>query len=124
MAWREDEALKRFFESTLVLREIYGPERIIDLYEQELQRELVLRNHAASNKVIAAAASALQETSGHLDIATQTLEFYADADNYKSRNGQPSAVAKDKGRRARKAFEAISGETEADGADDDENGGE
>jgi hypothetical protein len=117
MAWREDEALNRFFEATLVLRELYGPERVVDLYEQELQRELVLRNHTANNKAIAAATSALQQSSAQLNIAVKALEFYAEGDNHKVRNGQPSPIGKDKGRHARRALEAISGDGEAEDAE-------
>lgn len=116
MSWRKDEALRRFFEATLVLREIHGQARLIDIYEQEIHREIVVRNHNATNQALLAATGAAQVSADRLDIAVKALEFYAEGDNHKARPNGLSAVAKDTGRRARHALEAIgsgdSGETE------------
>jgi hypothetical protein len=43
------------------------------------------------------------------DILTEALEFYADGENHESAPGKQSRVAKDKGRKARAAFDKIAG---------------
>jgi hypothetical protein len=45
--------------------------------------------------------SATQQSSEQLETSASALEFYADSDNHKSRNAQPSPVARDNGYRAR-----------------------
>lgn len=59
---------------------------------------------------------AVQQSSEQLDETTvKALEFYAAGENHRSLNGKPSPVARDKGRRARAALEAISGEAADEG---------
>lgn len=115
MSWRENEAFERFIQATLTVKELYGQARFIDLLEQELHRELAVRKYAETSRALVTATTAAQQSSEHLDTAVKALEFYADSENHRSVNGKPSPVARDKGRRARAALEAISGETADEG---------
>ncbi len=54
----------------------------------------------------------VKPSSDDLETAVKALEFYAEGDNHKSTGGNPSAVARDRGRTAREALETLSGETD------------
>lgn len=105
MAWREDEARERFLQASMIFKELHGAAKLVDLLEQELHRELVIRKYADTSRVDIAA----RQSSRRLEIALNTLRFYADDEGYKVGNDHLSAVAKDKGWRARRALEVING---------------
>jgi hypothetical protein len=113
--WPENAALQRLIAATLTFKDIYGPQGLRGFLLQELARETILGELAQRNKVLAGAEARVDaELAEHLDLALKALEFYADADNYLQRKVAPSKVAIDRGKRARAAFEAISGEAETD----------
>ena len=114
-------AFECFCEAALVIRELRGTEGYVAMLQQELAREgVIARLTEARRAAFAASQPAVPQSSDQLETAVKALEFYAEGDNHKPVNGKPSAVARDKGRRARQALEAISGEPE----DADENEGE
>jgi hypothetical protein len=117
--WPKDEAFRRLLKQSLIFKEQHGSYSYTNWLQQELTREIVVREYHAARTEVVAAEKAAQQASDQLVVATDALEFYADGDNYKSRNGQPSAVAKDKGLTARNALLMISG-TEVEVDDDEE----
>jgi hypothetical protein len=117
--WPKDEAFRQLLEAILVFKDIHGSYNTTTFLQQEITREVVVREYRASRKEVLAAAEVALQLGEQLSVSTDALEFYADGDNYKSRNGQPSAVAKDKGLTARNALLMISG-TEVEVDDDEE----
>jgi hypothetical protein len=114
MAWPENEARERILEHLLIFREHHGQAGLIDLLEQELCRERVVKRYKEQQQATAAAAAREAELVRKLDAAADALEFYATADNSESRTGRLSAIAKDKGLTARNAFDAIDPDADGD----------
>lgn len=117
--WPKNEALRQLLEATLTFKELHGSYDYTNWLQQELAREIVVREYHASRKEVVEAEAASKLLSDQLGVATDALEFYADTANHKSRNGQPSAVAKEKGLTARNALLMIGG-TELEVDDDNE----
>lgn len=115
---RDNAALKRITQATLLFKEIYGAQGLRTFLLQELTREICLgeiclgeiaeRNRAL---VIAAETRAAAEADAKradlLQTAIEALAFYADSDNYDRRGAKPSPISADKGDFARNALEAI-----------------
>lgn len=104
----EDETHRAIF----VLEETRGIRHTIAFLMQELNRLRVVDQHRTSTRQLVAAEQRVSEAERRLTIVSDALEFYADADNYKSRSGKPSAIERDNGRTARDAFQAIEPEGE------------
>lgn len=118
MGWRENEARDQLLRDLILFRETCGRERLIDLLEQELARERVIKRIKDCAAAEAAAAERIAELEERLEKAAKGLEFYADSDNYqRARNGKTSAVERDKGHTARLTLEAIGDEEEEDRAE-------
>jgi hypothetical protein len=113
MAWPENEARERILEHLLIFREHHGQAGLIDLLEQELCRERVVKRYKEQQQAAAAAEARQAELAAMLDTTAEALEFYGNADNYEARGGRLSAIQKDKGGTARNALAAI--DPEADG---------
>jgi hypothetical protein len=107
MAWPENEARERLLEDLLIFREHHGQAGLIDLLEQELCRERVVKRYKEQQQAAAAAEARQAEFAAKLDTAHEALEFYGNGDNYEGRGARPSAIEKDKGGTARNALAAI-----------------
>lgn len=117
--WPKDEAFRRLLEAILIFKDLHGSYDTTTFLQQEITREIVLREYHAGRKELVAVEAAAQQSANHLATVCETLGFYADPDNYKLRNGQPSAVTKDKGRIARETLQAIGGAEEPENGDDE-----
>jgi hypothetical protein len=117
--WPKDEAFRRLLEAILIFKDLHGSYDTTKFLQQEITREIVVREYHAGRKEVAAAEVAAQRAAVLLATAIEALGFYADPDNYKMRNGQPSVVIKDKGHLASEALATISG---VDVAEDPEEG--
>jgi len=107
--WPRDEAFRQLLEAILVFKDIHGSYNTTTFLQQEITRETVVREYHLSRKEVLAAEEATRKAADQLAIATDALEFYADGDNYKTRNGVYSAISKDKGITARTALLTIGG---------------
>lgn len=117
--WPKDEAFRRLLEAILIFKDLHGSYDTTTFLQQEITREIVLREYHAGRKELVAVEAAAQQSANHLATALEALGFYADADNYKLRNGPQSMVTKDKGRLAREALQAIGGAEEPENGDDE-----
>lgn len=113
--WPENEAFKRLIEASLIFQDINGTNAWQGFLQAELARATVIAGLAARHMAhVTTASDKLQQTTEDLDTALRTLEFYGNPDNYRPRKGAPSKVATDCGKRARDAFEAISGDEDGE----------
>lgn len=111
MTWRPDEATRRALETLIVFEEIHGEKRLIALLQQELARKEALRTVKQTRK--------LQD---QIDLYSDALDFYANADNYRNSGKRPSAVAEDEGHKARRALASVgeqNGDAETEEATDE-----
>lgn len=109
--WPKDEAFRRLLEASLIFKELYGSHNYTTFLQQEIARETVVREYHASAKERVEAEAAAQLAAERLAIAITAFEFYEDPGNYNApSNGKPSAIARDKGKMARDALAAITGE--------------
>jgi hypothetical protein len=113
MAWPENEARERVLEDLLIFREHHGQAGLIDLLEQELCRERVVKRYKEQQQAAAVAAAREAQLTARLNAAADAMEFYGNSENYEGRGARPSAIEKDKGKIARDALHAI--DPEADG---------
>ena len=110
---RDNAALKRITQATLIFKDIYGAQGLRTFLLQELTREICLGEIAERNRALViaaetrAAAEADAKRADLLQTAIEALAFYADSDNYDRRGAKPSPISADKGDFARNALEAI-----------------
>lgn len=106
MAWQEKTSMHKALHALIVFEEINGEDSLIALLEQELARKQALKRVKET-----------RELQDRIDVFSDVLGFYADPVNYRSATGKLSAVAADKGHKARQAFKAVGN----DNGEDEEN---
>ena len=109
--WPKNAPLEHLLEASLTFKELHGSIAYVKFLQDEITREIVVREYHAANKVLGAATELAEQYKSHLDIALLALEFYAAHENHTPRNNSKrSLVAVDGGNTAREALATLSGE--------------